>query len=172
MRTTRTLVLLALALLVASPLMADDQKPKKAKKEKSYDKKKKEAKPTKYVIGLVTRGPKWQVDSLKASELQQGHTLFLNDLRDNGSVMYSGSLVTDPMLRGLYVFNVNSIEKAKSLMKEDPASKAGWINIEYHEWLREYETEDDDNMLRIFYMVAAVVVVVFAIRTFRNKDNV
>jgi hypothetical protein len=37
-------------------------------------------------------------------------------------------------LRGIYVFNVKSIEEAQKLCETDPAIKAGSLEMELHPW--------------------------------------
>ena len=37
-------------------------------------------------------------------------------------------------MRGIYIFNVETIEEAKKLTETDPAIKAGSLIMELHEW--------------------------------------
>ena len=42
--------------------------------------------------------------------------------------------IFDGELRGIYIFNVTSVEEARALTATDPAIKAGRLEMELHPW--------------------------------------
>ncbi len=43
-------------------------------------------------------------------------------------------MLIHPKTRGIYIFDVRSVEEAKKLMETDPAIKAGSLVMELHPW--------------------------------------
>lgn len=88
----------------------------------------------KYVIAFLKRGPNRTKDSIKAAELQKAHMANIGRLAEAGKLAIAGPFFGDGELRGLYVFNVESIAEAKKLTETDPAIKVGSLVMELHEW--------------------------------------
>lgn len=88
----------------------------------------------KYVIAFLKRGPKRSKDSLEAANLQKAHLDNINRLAKEGKLVLAGPFLSDGDLRGIYVFDVQSIEEAKELTETDPAIQKGSLVMELHEW--------------------------------------
>ncbi|WP_426672212.1 hypothetical protein ACPPVU_20695 [Mucilaginibacter sp. McL0603] len=48
--------------------------------------------------------------------------------------MVAGPFLDDQPIKGIFIFNVTSIEEAKKLTETDPAIKAGSLVMELHLW--------------------------------------
>ncbi len=87
-----------------------------------------------YVMAFLKRGPNRDQDSATASQLQKGHMANINKMANEGKLVLAGQFMDDGDLRGIYVFNVTSIEEAKALTESDPAIMAGRLVMELHPW--------------------------------------
>lgn len=88
----------------------------------------------KYVIAFLKRGPNRTEDEKKAAELQKAHMDNINRLAEEGKLVMAGPFFGDGDLRGLYIFDVQSIDEARELTNTDPAIKAGSLEMELMEW--------------------------------------
>lgn len=87
-----------------------------------------------YVIALLKRGSTKGMDSTEHANLQQAHLENITRMAEEGALVLAGPFLGDGDLRGLYVFNVSSIEEAEKLTNSDPSIKAGVLIMELHEW--------------------------------------
>jgi len=88
----------------------------------------------KYVIAFLKRGPNRNQDSIKKIELQRAHLNNITKLAEDGKLVLAGPFFGKDDLRGLYIFNVESIEEAKKLTETDPAIIEGSLEMELKEW--------------------------------------
>lgn len=88
----------------------------------------------KYVIAFLKRGPNRSTDSVEVTQLQKAHLENINKLAEEGKLVLAGPFFGDDDLRGIYVFNVQSIEQAKKLTETDPAIQKGSLIMELREW--------------------------------------
>ena len=88
----------------------------------------------KMVIALLKRGPNRSIDSTKAAALQSAHMANIGKLAEEGKLLVAGPFFGDGDLRGIYVFDVQSIAEAEALTNTDPAIQAGSLKMELHEW--------------------------------------
>ncbi len=88
----------------------------------------------KYVIAFLKRGPNRTEDKKKAAELQKAHMDNINKLAEEGKLVMAGPFFGDGDLRGLYIFDVTSLEEAEALTNSDPAIQAGSLVMELKEW--------------------------------------
>src|SRR5688572_2217724 len=88
----------------------------------------------KFVMAFLRTGPYEEKDSVKAAEMQRAHLDNIFRLADEGKLALAGPFMDDSDLRGVYVFNVETIEEAKALTETDPAIKAGIFVMELHPW--------------------------------------
>ncbi|RKD98485.1 YciI family protein [Marinifilum flexuosum] len=89
---------------------------------------------SKYVMAFLKRGPVRSQDSITAAELQKAHLENIESLADVGKLVLAGPFFDDGEIRGIYIFNVETIEEAKALTETDPAIKAGRLVMELHPW--------------------------------------
>ena len=87
-----------------------------------------------YVIAFLKRGPNRDLDSLVAAELQRAHLDNIGRLAEEGKLALAGPFLDDGDLRGIYVFNVSTVEEAAELTATDPAIQTGSLVMELHPW--------------------------------------
>src|SRR5262245_59358252 len=75
----------------------------------------------------------------KLEEIQKAHLAHLRQLAQSGKLMVAGPLddQPDPRLRGIAVFRAGSLEEARRLAGEDPAVKAGRLEVVAMTWYTE-----------------------------------
>lgn len=88
----------------------------------------------KYVMAFLKAGPNRTTDKDEAAKLQAAHMENIGRLAEEGKLALAGPFLDNGELRGIYIFNVESIEEAKALTKTDPAIKAGSLVMELHPW--------------------------------------
>ena len=88
----------------------------------------------KYVLAFLKAGPNRSQDSLEAMQLQKAHLDNIGRLAEEGKLALAGPFLDTGKLRGIYIFNVETIEEAKSLTETDPAIQAGSLVMELHPW--------------------------------------
>ena len=87
-----------------------------------------------YVLALLRAGPNRDQSEDKAAALQKAHMHNIGRLAREGKLLLAGPMMDDGDLRGIYVFDVQSIEEAKALTQSDPAIQAGRLVMELHPW--------------------------------------
>ena len=89
-----------------------------------------------YFLGLIRKGPAWTPDDTpEVRALQEGHMANIRRLGAEGKLVLAGPLLDGGDLRGLFLFEVATLEEAKALCETDPAVKAGRLVVEVHPWL-------------------------------------
>lgn len=88
----------------------------------------------KYVMAFLKKGPNRELDSAKAVSLQIAHLENIRKMADEGKLVLAGPFFGEGELRGIYVFDVESIEDAEKLTRTDPAIVAGSLIMEMREW--------------------------------------
>ncbi|QDF75352.1 MULTISPECIES: YciI family protein [Shewanella] len=87
-----------------------------------------------YVMAFLKRGPNRGQSEEEAKRLQRAHLDNIKHLADEGKLVLAGPFIEEGELRGIYLFNVTSIEEARVLTATDPAIKAGRLVMELHPW--------------------------------------
>lgn len=87
-----------------------------------------------YVMAFLKAGPNRNQDPEEAMELQQAHMDNINKMADEGSLILAGPFLDDGHFRGIYIFDVQTIEEARELTQSDPAVQAGRLEMELHPW--------------------------------------
>lgn len=49
-------------------------------------------------------------------------------------MIVAGPFLDGQSIRGIFIFNVESVEKARKIAETDPAVKAGVLTLELHPW--------------------------------------
>lgn len=88
----------------------------------------------KFVVAFLRRGPNRSQDSTIRANLQRAHLDNITKLAEEGKLVLAGPFLDDGELRGIYIFNVSSIEEADSLTKTDPAIQAGSLIMDLKPW--------------------------------------
>lgn len=80
-----------------------------------------------YVLCILKTGPKdAEIKEDQRKEIFAGHFANIRRLADEGKLVVAGPFGdNDENFRGLYIFNVTTVEEARKLVVLDPAVKAG-----------------------------------------------
>jgi uncharacterized protein len=87
-----------------------------------------------YVMAFLKSGPNRSQDSAEAAQLQRAHLDNIGRLAEEGILSLAGPFLDGGELRGIYIFNVTTIEEAKALTETDPAIQQGRLVMELHPW--------------------------------------
>ena len=87
-----------------------------------------------YIMAFLKAGPNRLTDSAARVQLQMAHLKNITRLVDEGKLIIAGPFMDDQPIRGIFIFNVSTIEEAKKLTETDPAIKAGSLIMELHPW--------------------------------------
>jgi uncharacterized protein YciI len=92
-------------------------------------------KKSKYIFGLLVRGPKWTPEQTpETNKIQEGHMANINRLAGLGKLVLAGPFFDEGERRGVFIFKVNSLREAQTLTDTDPAVIAGRLKIELYHW--------------------------------------
>ena len=87
-----------------------------------------------YVMAFLKKGPNRDLDSTEADKLQRAHLDNISEMAEAGKLVLAGPFFDDGDLRGIYIFDVETIEEAQLLTESDPAIKAGSLVMELKQW--------------------------------------
>ena len=89
-----------------------------------------------YVLCILKTGPKdAEIKGDERKAIFAGHFANIGKLADEGKLAVAGPFSkNDKAWRGLYIFNVTTIEEAEKLVQLDPAVKAGVFVPELTLW--------------------------------------
>lgn len=87
-----------------------------------------------YVMAFLKRGPNRNLDSAEVMELQIAHLNNIDQMAEEGKLVLAGPFLDTGDLRGIYIFNVTTIEEAEKLTNTDPAIQAGSLIMELKPW--------------------------------------
>lgn len=87
-----------------------------------------------YVMCFLKTGPTKVDDAGKRAELMKGHFGMINRLAGEGKLILAGPFTDGGDLRGIYLFDVKTVEDAKRLTETDPSIKEGYFRVEFVKW--------------------------------------
>ena len=87
-----------------------------------------------YVMAFLKKGPNRNQDSTTAANLQKAHMDNIIRMANEGKLVLAGPFMDDGEIRGIYIFNVATVEEAEALTATDPAIQAGRLSMELHPW--------------------------------------
>ena len=87
-----------------------------------------------YVMCFLKTGPLKVTDKAKVDELMKGHFGMITRLAAAGKLIAAGPFVEGGEFRGIYLFDVKTIEEAKQLTETDPSIKEGYFKVEFIKW--------------------------------------
>lgn len=87
-----------------------------------------------YVLAFLKAGPSRDQDADTAASLQEAHLENIARLSKAGKLVLAGPFLDDGDVRGIYIFDVRTIEEATKLTESDPAIQAGRLVMELHPW--------------------------------------
>ena len=85
-------------------------------------------------MAFLKKGPNRAQDKEKASQLQRAHLNNIQRLAREGQLCVAGPFTDDGDIRGVYIFNVNTVEEARQLTESDPLIQSGGLVMELHPW--------------------------------------
>ncbi|WP_163408316.1 YciI family protein [Flavobacterium ajazii] len=89
----------------------------------------------KYVFCLLKSGSNTTASKEESKKLFEGHMANINKLAKEGKLVVAGPFMkNDRNYRGIYVFNVETVEEAKALVATDPAIQAKLLEAELTPW--------------------------------------
>jgi uncharacterized protein YciI len=89
----------------------------------------------KYVMAFLLRGDRvGEYTSEQRSEIQGGHMANIGKMAEMGKLIVAGPFMGNEDLRGIYIFDVQTLEEAKALTETDPAIQAGVLKMDLKEW--------------------------------------
>ena len=88
-----------------------------------------------YFVGFIYRGEKWTPEvNAETMEIQKAHRANIRKLIGTGQLVLAGPFGDDGKLRGLFFYDVKTVEEARKLADSDPAVQAGRLRVELHPW--------------------------------------
>jgi uncharacterized protein YciI len=88
-----------------------------------------------YVFCILKTGSNSTASPEERNKLFKGHMANINRLAQEGKLAVAGPFMkNDKNYRGLYIFNVSTIEEAKTLVLTDPAVKENLLEAEMTLW--------------------------------------
>lgn len=87
-----------------------------------------------YVMAFLKEGENKNLDSAESANLQMAHLKNIIRLAEEGKLIVAGPFMDNQPIRGIFIFNVSSIEEAQKLTATDPAIKAGVLQMELRPW--------------------------------------
>lgn len=89
----------------------------------------------KYVFCLLKSGTNTTASKEESKKLFEGHMANIHKLVKEGKLVVAGSFMkNDRNYRGIYIFNVETIDEAKLLVTTDPTLKANLPEAELTPW--------------------------------------
>lgn len=86
----------------------------------------------KYFLAFLKAGPNRDHDPETAKQLMRGHLDNISRLAETGKLIFAGPFLDDFEVRGIYIFDVPTMEEAIELTETDPAIQAGRLSLEMH----------------------------------------
>lgn len=87
-----------------------------------------------YVMAFLKAGPNRNLPKEEAAKLQMAHLENIGRMADTGKLVLAGPFLDDGEFRGIYIFNVATVDEAKALTETDPAIQAGSLVMELKPW--------------------------------------
>ena len=88
----------------------------------------------KYVMAFLKRGPNRDLPPDSAAALQRAHLKNIGRMAEAGKLILAGPFLDKEEVRGIYIFDVETIEEARRLTNTDPAIQAGSLVMELRPW--------------------------------------
>jgi len=88
-----------------------------------------------YILVILKTGPANITDKTVREKLFIGHFENINRLAEQGKMIVAGPLdKNDNSYRGIFIFNVPTIEEVKELLKNDPTITEKIFDVELYNW--------------------------------------
>ncbi len=88
-----------------------------------------------YVLAVLKTGPNdATIKGKEREEIFKGHFANIQRMAKAGQLVVAGPFGDGGEWRGLYIFNVTTIDEARKLTETDPTIKSGVLIGEFHKW--------------------------------------
>lgn len=87
-----------------------------------------------YILAILKSTDKNDLDSVQLVQLQQGHMANIRRMGATGDLVLAGPFIGQREYRGVYIFDVATVEEAIALTQTDPAVQAGVLKFEMYPW--------------------------------------
>jgi len=87
-----------------------------------------------YVMAFLKPGKVMMKDSAQRAALMQAHLKNIGRMAREGKLVVAGPFLDNGPWAGVYIFNVATVEEARTLTATDPAVMAGVFEMELHPW--------------------------------------
>ncbi|MCU0363096.1 MAG: YciI family protein [Bacteroidales bacterium] len=88
-----------------------------------------------YVLVILRTGPNNVPAGARRDSLFRGHFSNMDRLAEAGKLVLAGPFDTnESSWRGLFIFNVPTVEEAKELVKTDPTVKERIFEVDFYRW--------------------------------------
>lgn len=88
----------------------------------------------KYVMAFLKSGPNKSSNEAERTQLQRAHMDNIIRMANSGVLVLAGPFLDNGTLRGIYIFNVETVEEAIKLTETDPMIQQGVLVMEMHPW--------------------------------------
>lgn len=88
----------------------------------------------KYIMAFLKSGRTELTDKEEQERLQGEHMKNINRMAEDGKLVIAGPFMDHQSVRGIYIFDVRTIDEARELTSTDPAIKAGVLEMELRPW--------------------------------------
>lgn len=100
----------------------------------------------KYVMAFLKSGSNRNLSDEERIILQKAHLENIVKLAEKGKLVLAGPFFGSGEIRGIYIFDVQSLEEAEKLTNSDPAIQAGSLEMELREWYGSAALKDLNNI--------------------------
>lgn len=87
-----------------------------------------------YVMAFLMKGSNRTLDSLEKQRLQNAHMSNIGRMAEEGKLILAGPFYGNDSLRGVYVFDTNSLDSARKWTQSDPAIQQQSLKMELKLW--------------------------------------
>lgn len=88
-----------------------------------------------YVLAILKTGSYTTTDKAFIDSCFNGHMANIVRLSNEGKLIVAGPLGNnDKSYRGIFIFNVSTIDEARNLVETDPAINSGLLDVDLYNW--------------------------------------
>ena len=87
-----------------------------------------------YFMVFLKAGSNRTQDSVTVSKIQEGHLNNIRRLFNEKKLLIAGPFLDEGLYKGIFIFDVTTVEEVNQLLTTYPAIKAGRLDYEIHPW--------------------------------------
>jgi uncharacterized protein YciI len=88
----------------------------------------------KYVMAILKKGKKEIKDTTELAKIHAAHLQNIQRLMKERKLLIAGPFLDEGDLKGVFIFDVQSVDDAQQLVSTDPGVQAGIYEVELHPW--------------------------------------